>query len=343
MSGDLEGRVCLVAGATRGAGRGIAVGLGERGAIVWCTGRSVEGETPEGRPETIEETAALVTAAGGRGRWLRADHTDPDQVQRVVDTLRAEHGRLDVLVNDIWGGDGLIHWGPLWEHDLTDGLRLLQLGVTTHLITARLALPLLLESDAGLHVEITDGTGDHYRCSLFFDLAKADTRRIALALDREISPLGHTAVAITPGFLRSEAMLDHFGVTEGAWRDGVAKDPHFAWSESPSFVGRGLAALAADPDRARFGGTVLSSGMLGRTHGVTDVDGSRPDFPGRAVAAVTRDLEAAAGGGFPTRASLLAACGPMAAPFVELVGVELLARLAAGDDVATAVSRALRL
>ncbi len=343
MTADLQGRICLVAGATRGAGRGIAVGLGERGATVWCTGRSVTGQTPAGRPETIEQTAALVTAAGGEGHWHRCDHTDPEQVGALVERIRAEHGRLDVLVNDIWGGDELTHWGPAWEHDLADGLRLLQLGVTTHLITARLALPLLLESDAGLHVEITDGSGDHYRFSLFYDLAKADTRRIALALDRDLSPLGHTAVAITPGFLRSEAMLERLGVTEATWRDAAEADPHFAWSESPRFVGRGLAALAADPDRARFGGSVLSSGGLGHVYGLTDVDGSQPDFPGRAVAVTTRDLEAADRDSLDSVAALLAACGPMSMPFVQLIGADLLARLVAGDDVATAVADTLRL
>ncbi len=342
MKRDLTGRICLVAGATRGAGRGIAVALGERGATVWCTGRSVAGSTPEGRPETIEETAALVTAAGGVGLWRRVDHTDPDQVRGLVQAIRAEHGRLDVLVNDIWGGDALITWGPFWEHDLDKGLRLMQLGVGTHLITANLALPLLLESDSGLHVEITDGCGDHYRFSLFLDLAKADTRRLAFALHRELSPLGHSAVAITPGFLRSEAMLALFGVTEATWRDGAEKDPHFAWSESPAFVGRGLAALAADPERGRFGGTVLSSGMLGRTYDLTDTDGSRPDFPGRAVATVTQELRAA-DRAFTSVEDMVAACGPMAGPFLALVGPELLERLQAGDGVSEAVAATLRL
>ncbi len=343
MPTDLAGRICLVAGATRGAGRGIAVGLGERGATVWCTGRSVAGHTPEGRPETIEETALLVTEAGGQGRWHRCDHTDPDQVRGLVDRIRTEHGRLDVLVNDIWGGDDLCDWGSAWDHDLDNGLRMIELGVTTHLITASLALPLLLESDSGLHVEITDGSGDHYRMSLFYDLAKADTRRIALALHRELSPLGHAAVAITPGFLRSEAMLARFGVTEDTWRDFVAQDPHFAWSESPGFVGRGLAALAADPDRARFGGTTLNSGWLGRTYGVTDRDGSQPDFPSRAVAVVLQDLLAADPATLHTAEGLATACGPMAAPFVGMLSHDLLARLAAGDDVETAVRAVVRL
>jgi len=343
MTEDLSGRICLVAGATRGAGRGIAVGLGERGATVYCTGRSVPGQTPAGRPETIQETAELVTAAGGVGLHHRCDHTDPDQVRALVARIREEHGRLDVLVNDIWGGDGLCDWGPAWEHDLAKGLRMLELGVTTHLITANLALPLLLESDAGLHVEITDGSGDYYRTSFFYDLAKADTRRIALALHRELSPLGHTAVAITPGFLRSEAMLAKFGVTEHTWRDFIAQDPHFAWSETPAYVGRGLAALAADPDRARFGGTVLNSGLLGRTYGVADRDGSQPDFPSRAVAVVLEDLLAADLATLRTAEGLAAACGPMALPFVQMLSVDLLARLAAGDTVEAAVRAVVRL
>jgi len=338
---DLEGRICLVAGATRGAGRGIAIGLGERGATVWCTGRSVAGSTPPGRPETIEQTAALVTAAGGHGLWRQVDHTDVEQVRGLVDAIRAEHRRLDVLVNDIWGGDDLTRWAPFWEQDVGPGLRMLELGVGTHLITANLALPLLLESDAGLHVEITDGTGDHYRFSLFYDLAKADTRRLAYALHRELDPHGHTAVAITPGFLRSEAMLDTFGVTEATWRE--AADPHFAWSESPGFVGRGLAALAADPQRARFGGTVLSSGLLGGLYQVNDRDGSRPDFPGRAVATLTAALEAADRESLTSMEGLLAACDALSTPFAQLIGIDLLARLEAGDSVAEAVARTLRL
>ena len=343
MPQDLKGRICLVAGATRGAGRGIAVALGERGATVWCTGRSVPGSTPEGRPETIDETAALVTAAGGEGIWRRVDHTDPDQVRALVADIRATHGRLDVLVNDIWGGDSLNQWVPFWEHDLAPGLRMLELGVTTHLITANLALPLLLESDAGLHIEITDGSGDYYRCALFYDLAKADTRRIAFGLNRELAPLGHTAVAITPGFLRSEAMLQNFEVTEETWQQGAAKDPHFAWSESPAFVGRGLAALAADPQRGRFGGRTLSSGFLGRSYELTDTDGSRPDFPGRAVDTVIADLSAADREGLNSLDGLNAACGPMAAPFVALVGQEMLERLQDGDSVELAVRSVLRL
>ena len=343
MQHDLEGRICLVAGATRGAGRGIAVGLGERGATVWCTGRSVAGHTPPGRPETIEETAALVSAAGGVGLWHRCDHTDPAQVAVLVSRIRAAHGRIDVLVNDIWGGDALTSWTPFWEQDLEPGLRLLQLAVTTHIITANLALPLLLQSDSGLHVEITDGSGDYYRCSLFYDLAKADTRRLAFALDRELSPLGHSAVAVTPGFLRSEAMLARFGVTADTWQDGIAVDPHFAWSESPAFVGRGLAALAADGDRARCGGTVLSSGVLGRRYGVTDADGTQPDFPGRAVAEVVSALEGVSRASLTSRAALEEACGPMAAPFVQMLGRELLERLEAGDSVRDAVARTVRL
>ncbi len=344
---DLEGKIALVAGATRGAGRGIALGLAERGATVWCTGRSVAGQTPEGRPETIEETAALVDAAGGRGHWRRVDHTEAEAVEALCAEIRAVEGRLDVVVNDIWGGDALTEWGtPFWAQDTERGLRLLDLAVRTHLITSRHATPLLLESEAGLIVEITDGVGEHYRTSLFYDLAKASTRRLAFAMHSELRPLGHMAVAITPGFLRSEAMLDHFGVTEGTWRAGIPTDPHFEWSESPRFVGRALAALAADPERASFGGQVLNSGGLAARYGLHDLDGSRPDFPGRAVRVLVDALEAlseAELGGVDSPEALAGVVGPMAAPFVGIGGRPLLVRLQAGEAPATVVPDLVRL
>ncbi|WP_354643092.1 SDR family oxidoreductase [Kitasatospora camelliae] len=283
MTTPLTGRVALVAGATRGAGRAIAVQLGAAGATVYATGRSTTGRRSEyDRPETVEETAELVTAAGGRGVAVVADHLVPEQVAAVVRRIEAEQGRLDVLVNDIWGGEGLFAWDtPVWEHDLDDGLRLLRLAVETHAITSHHALPLLLRHPGGLVVEMTDGTAeynrDRYRNSFFYDLAKASVLRMAFALGRELGPRGATAVALTPGWMRSELMLDHFGVREENWRDAVAAVPHFAVSESPSYTGRAVAALAADPEVARWNGASLSSGQLARTYGFTDLDGSRPD------------------------------------------------------------------
>lgn len=342
----LLGNVALVAGATRGAGRQIAIALGEKGATVWCSGRSVRGKTPEGRPETIEETAELVTAAGGVGRWAQCDHTDPAAVEGLLAKIEAEDGKLNILINDIWGGDSLTNWGPFEEHDLSNGLRIMQLGVSTHLITARIMLPLLLKSEASLLVEITDGVGDHYRGTLFYDLAKASTRRLAFALNSEIAPKGHTAVAVTPGFLRSEAMLDLFGVTEENWHDGAKMDPHFQASETPRFVGRGIASLAADLDRKELGGRVLSSGWLGERFGCTDVDGRRPNFSqyaidtlASAIAAIPASERPAA---FETAEALSGKVGSAAA-FVGVGGAELLEELRKGGDVRAAVQSTLKI
>jgi NAD(P)-dependent dehydrogenase (short-subunit alcohol dehydrogenase family) len=280
---SLEGRVALVAGATRGAGRGIAVELGAAGATVYVTGRTTREQPSEyARLETIEETAALVSAEGGTGIAVRVDHLVPDEVEQLVDRIRAEQGRLDVLVNDVWGGENLVEWNkPVWEHDLQKGLRMLALGVHTHLITAHHALPLLIARAGGLLVEVTDGTAaynaDHYRISPFYDLAKVAVTRLAWAHAKDLAPHGASAVAITPGWLRSEMMLEAFGVTEDNWRDATARVPHFVISETPRFVGRAIAALAADPDRARWNGQSLSSGELARVYGFTDLDGSRPD------------------------------------------------------------------
>lgn len=279
----LDGKVALVAGATRGAGRGIAVELGAAGATVYVTGRSAAGRPSEyKRPETIEETAALVTAAGGKGIAIRVDHLIAEEVRALVARIRVEQGRLDILVNDIWGGEKLFEWNKaVWQHDLENGLRLLRLGVDTHLITAHHALSLLIERPGGLLVEVTDGTADynadHYRLSPFYDLAKVAVTRMAWAHAKDLAPHGATAVSLTPGWLRSEMMLEAFGVTEANWRDATAKVPHFVISETPRFVGRAVAALAADPDRARWNGQSLSSGGLAQVYGFTDLDGSRPD------------------------------------------------------------------
>ncbi|MER6675351.1 SDR family oxidoreductase [Streptomyces sp. NPDC000983] len=283
MSQPLEGRVALVAGATRGAGRGIAVELGAAGATVYVTGRTTRERRSEyDRPETIEDTADLVTAAGGHGIAVPADHLEPDQVRAVVDRIADEQGRLDVLVNDVWGGEKLFAWdAPVWEHDLDDGLRLLRLAVETHAVTSHHALPLMLRHPGGLVVEMTDGTADynrdHYRASFFYDLAKSSVLRMAFSLGHELGPRGATALALTPGWLRSEMMLDTFGVREDNWRDALERVPHFAISETPRYVGRAVAALAADPDVARFNGASLSSGGLAQVYGFTDLDGSRPD------------------------------------------------------------------
>jgi NAD(P)-dependent dehydrogenase (short-subunit alcohol dehydrogenase family) len=269
--------VALVAGATRGAGRGIAVALGEIGATVYCTGRG----TTYDRPETIEETAALVDEQGGTGIAVKLDHNDAGAVEALVARIGREQGRLDVLVNDVWGGEQLFEWAtPVWEHDLQNGLRMLRNAVDTHLITNHYALPLVIEA-GGLVVEMTDGTVEYnatrYRENVFYDLAKTSVNRLAWGLAQEVGPRGATAVALTPGWLRSEMMLDAFGVTEDTWRDATKHQPHFVISESPRYVGRAVAALAQDPAVDRWNGQSLSSGQLAQVYGFTDLDGTRPD------------------------------------------------------------------
>lgn len=283
MNTPLKDKVALVAGGTRGAGRGIAVELGVAGATVYVTGRTTRNHRSEyDRPETIEETAELVTKAGGTGISIQVDHLDPEQVQALASRIDEKHGRLDILINDIWGGELLFEWNtPVWEHNLENGLRLLHLAVDTHLITNRYALPLLLRSSGGLVVEMTDGTveynAENYRNSMYYDLAKTAIQRMAWALSKELGPKGATAVALTPGWLRSEMMLDNYGVSEESWREATKKSPHFAISETPQYVGRAVAHLAGDPEVSRWNGQSLSSGQLAKEYNFTDLDGSQPD------------------------------------------------------------------
>ena len=282
MAAPLAGKVALVAGASRGAGRGIAEQLGAAGATVYVTGRtSVSQRSEMNRPETIEETAALVAEAGGQGIAVQVDHLVPEQVSSLVSRIEHEQGSLHVLVNDIWGATTMEWDKTVWESTLDIGLHTLRLAVDTHAITSHFALPLLIKSPGGLVVEVTDGTAEYnatnYRVSFFYDLAKAANLRMAFALAHELLPYRATAVSLTPGWLRSEAMLEAYGVSESNWHDAIATSPHFAISESPAFVGRAVAALAADPDVSRWNGESLSSGQLAKVYGFTDIDGSQPD------------------------------------------------------------------
>lgn len=291
----LRGRVAVVAGATRGAGRGIAAALGEAGATVICTGRTTRSKRSEyDRSETIEETAELVTQLGGLGIAFPTDHLDANQVQSLATRIRNEHGHVDVLVNDIWGGEllkgGPSEWNkPIWEVDLDKGLRILRLAVDTHLITSHHLLPLVIDKPGGLLVEVTDGTtvynALHYRISVYYDLAKVAVNRLAFSQGQELAAHGATAVAVTPGWLRSEIMLDHYRVSEENWRDALlpgegrpGAPPDFALSESPRYVGRAIAALTADPNRARWNQQSVTAGQLASEYRFTDLDGSRPDI-----------------------------------------------------------------
>jgi NAD(P)-dependent dehydrogenase (short-subunit alcohol dehydrogenase family) len=277
----LDGRVALVAGATRGAGRGIACMLGEAGATVYCSGRSARRHPPTGvyagRPETIEETARMVTARGGAGIAVRTDHLDGRQVAALCARIDREHGRLDVLVNDI--SEGEMHdWKPFWALDPEKIFRGLRSGVLTHLITAKHAAPLMVKHKRGLIVEIGDGDSLFYRGNVFYDLVKVSTTRLAWDMAEDLHKHRVAALALTPGFMRTEMVLDRFGVTEANWRDGAKKDPHFLNSETPFFVGRAVAALAADPHVMRRSGGLYTSVGLAREYGFTDVDGALPDI-----------------------------------------------------------------
>jgi NAD(P)-dependent dehydrogenase (short-subunit alcohol dehydrogenase family) len=292
MSKPLHGKIALVAGATRGAGRGIAIELALAGATVYCTGRSSSADphrSPratsrdpfalESRPETIEETAAIIGAAGGSAIAIRTDHSDEGEVRALCERIAGEHGRLDVLVNDIWGGDELSEWGKaFWELDLDKGFRMLARAINTHVVTSRYAIPLMLAGQGGLIVEVTDGGAMHYRGNAFYDLAKSGVTRLAFGLAEELRERTIAVVAVSPGFLRSEAMLEHFGVEEANWRDAVKTDPHFANSETPRYVGRAIAALAGDPDVRGKSGRGYGSWQLQVEYGFTDLDGATPNW-----------------------------------------------------------------
>ncbi len=283
MNQPLTGKVALVAGATRGAGRGIAIELGAAGATVYVTGRTTRTQRSElNRPETIEDTAELVQQAGGTGIAVQVDHLEPAQVQALIERIEREQGRLDILVNDVWGADYLIEWNtPVWKHSLDNGLHMLRLAIDTHIITSHFALPLLIRNPGGLVIEMTDGTDAYndknYRVSLFYDLAKTAILRLAWTQAEELRPHQCSAIAVTAGWLRSEQMLDNYRVTEANWRDATAIQPHFVITETPRYAGRAVAALAADPDVARWSGQSVSSGQLAKVYGFTDLDGSQPD------------------------------------------------------------------
>jgi len=277
----LEGHVAVVAGATRGAGRGIAMMLGEAGATVYATGRSTKGNLSSmGRTETIEETAELVTSKGGKGIPVRVDHTVEEDVKKLFEKIDEEqNGKLDILVNDVWGGDPLTQWNtPFWKHDLDNGLLMQRRAVHSHIITSHYGVPLMVRNRKGLIIEITDGVNYDYRGNLFYSLSKISTIHLAQAMAQDLADYHITSVAVSPGFLRSEAMLDLFGVTEENWQEGAKKDPHFIASETPFFVGRAIAALASDPQVYEKTGKALSSWELSREYGFLDIDGRKPDW-----------------------------------------------------------------
>jgi NAD(P)-dependent dehydrogenase (short-subunit alcohol dehydrogenase family) len=276
----LTGQVAVVAGATRGAGRGIARGLGEAGATVYCTGRSVRGNlSPYGRPETIDDTADLITAAGGTAIAVRVDHTVESEVEALFDRIDREHGRLDVLVNSIAGEEPMMaQWGSFWKTNLKNGEAILRQALLSHIITAKHAVPLMIRRRRGLVVEVTENDILMAGGNPLTQTVKLALKGLALNMAAELAPHGVAAIAITPGFLRSEAMLERFGVTEANWRDHGTKDKNFLESESPLFVGRAVAALAQDGHILERTGRLHSSWEVAREYGLTDADGRRPDW-----------------------------------------------------------------
>lgn len=288
----LAGKIAVVAGATRGAGRGIARMLGEAGAFVYCTGRSVRGHpaTP-GRPETIEETAEMISSAGGEAVAIQVDHAKSGEVEALFARVKGEKGRLDILVNDIWGGEDLVEWISFWKLDVDKGFRMLDGAIRTHILTSRFGAPLMIENNAGLIVEITDGELSGYRGTLFYDLAKMGAIRLAHDMAIDLEKTGVAAVAVTPGFLRSEAMLERFGVTESNWRDAAPRVSGFEESETPCYVGRAVAALAADPDIKKKSGQAFASWTLAREYGFADIDGRKPDWGAYALRKVAEILD----------------------------------------------------
>jgi NAD(P)-dependent dehydrogenase (short-subunit alcohol dehydrogenase family) len=278
--GSLAGQVAVVAGATRGAGRGIARALGEAGATVYCTGRSISGRpSPYGRTETIDETAAMIAAAGGTAIAVRVDHTVDSEVQSLFSRVEQAHGRLDVLVNSVAGEDPMMaQWGSFWEVDLTNGEAILRQALLSHIITAKHAAPLMMRHGRGLIVEVTENDLLLAGGNVVTQVVKTSQKFLATIFASDLRPHGVAAVAMTPGFLRSERMLEHFGVTEANWREAGKKDSNFLESESPLFVGRAVVALSQDPHVMKRSGHLVSSWELGREYGFTDVDGRRPDW-----------------------------------------------------------------
>ncbi|WP_058304422.1 SDR family oxidoreductase [Gorillibacterium timonense] len=285
MGKILDNHIALVAGATRGAGRAIAVELARAGAFVYATGRSSRKEGPSdiNRPETIEETEELIRSVGGEGLAIRTDHLNPEEVRSLIQQIDDRHHRLDIVVNDIFGGDRYAQWDKrLWEHDLNGGLKMMRMGIDTHLITLHYALPLMLRGEKGIVIEMTDGTAEantefRQNVGFYYDLAKSNVARIVKGLTYELANAPVTALGVTPGWLRSEAMLQNFGVTEQTWREVCQTTPGFAISESPTYVARGIAKLAADPENSRYAGSILTARQLAEFYHVTDIDGSRPD------------------------------------------------------------------
>jgi NAD(P)-dependent dehydrogenase (short-subunit alcohol dehydrogenase family) len=276
----LDGQVAVVAGATRGAGRGVARALGEAGALVYCTGRSVPGQpSPYARPETIDETAAMIEAAGGKAKAVRVDHTRETEVEALFARVEREQGRLDVVVDSVAGEDPMMSdWSGPWELDLTNAEAILRQAVLSRVITAKHAMRAMVRGRRGLIVEITENDVLMGSGNVVVQIAKLAHRGLAVILAPYLKAHNVAAIALTPGFLRSEQMLEHFGVTEGTWRDAGAKDPNFLESESPLFVGRAVVALATDPQLMSRSGHLFSSWELGRELGFTDADGRRPDW-----------------------------------------------------------------